>query len=122
MSNLSVLFTSITIPLDAFMLYASHERSKCREASFALKNGFLILGGLLMVRETRLAPNVSITFGAGDSDGEGARRPRQSLHVRSQRCVASLAHDVTRFTHVLLRHGTRHIHDDVIVSFDIIVE
>ena len=33
-----------------------------------------------MVRETRLAPNVSITFGAGDSDGgESSRRPRQSL-------------------------------------------
>ena len=44
-----------------------------------------------MVRETLLAPEMSITFRAEDSDGgEGAWRAGHTmLHVRSHRCVTS---------------------------------
>jgi len=68
MPNLSVLLTRVTIPFVTFILVASLERSTGRTASLALTNGFLIRGTVL-VRETRLAPEMSVTFGAGDSDG-----------------------------------------------------
>ena len=54
-----------------------------------------------MVHETRLAPELSITFEAGDYDGgEGARGLAiQSLHVSSQRCVASVLHALLHALH-----------------------
>jgi len=69
MPNLSVLLKDLTIPFAKFMLLASHEHSTSRAASQALKNGFLIRSALLVVRETRSATKISITFGAVDSDG-----------------------------------------------------
>jgi hypothetical protein len=69
MPNLSVLLTRVSIPFVTFILVASLERSTGRAASLALTNGFLIRGTVLVVRETRLAAGMSVTFGAGDSDG-----------------------------------------------------
>ena len=65
----SLLLKRVTILFAKFMLIASLEHSTGRAASLALTNEFLIRGAMLMVRETRLVPEMSITFGAGDSDG-----------------------------------------------------
>jgi hypothetical protein len=69
MPNLSVLVTRVTISFVTCILVASLERSTDRATSLALKNGFLIRGTVLVIRETHLAPKMSVTFGAGDSDG-----------------------------------------------------
>lgn len=62
------------------MLIASVERSTGPVASLALTYGFLIRGTLLVVRGTRLATEMSITFRAGDSDGrEGAQGARHTI-------------------------------------------
>ena len=90
--NLSV-FTRLTIPFATVMLHASYEHSTVRAASLALTNGFLIRGPLLVVRETRLAPNMSITFVAGNYDGgEDARSSSHSITtclVTAMCCVSS---------------------------------
>jgi len=53
---------------------ARHEENTRSAISPAFTNGYVIRGALFVVRETRLVPEISITFGAGDSDGgEGAR-------------------------------------------------
>jgi hypothetical protein len=104
---------------------ASLQYSTGRAASFALTNGFLIRCALFVVRETRLAPKMSIAFGAGDSDGgEGARRPSQTITAGlvTAVCGFTRARFVTLFTHKPLRHRARYIHDHVIVSFDIVIE
>ena len=78
-----------------------------------------------MVRETRLAPEMSITLGAANSDGgEGARKARHTIATYLLTAVGGItrARIVTRITCVLLRHSARYIHDHVIVLFDIIVE
>ena len=82
MLNLSVLFTRLTIPYATVKCHAYHERSTSREASLALTHGFLIQGVFLVLRETRLAPKMSNTFGAGISDvGESARNPSQNHYM-----------------------------------------
>jgi hypothetical protein len=106
------------------MLRASLEHSRGRAKSLTLTNGFLILGVLLVVRETRFVPTISFTFGAGVSDGEkGARRPSHTIStcLVTTVCGVSSACFVTRFTYVLLRHGTGYIHDHVKVPFDIVI-
>jgi len=78
-----------------------------------------------VVRETRLAPKMSITFGAENSDSEeGARGARHTIDTRLVTHVRNVSPSlfVTCFTYVLLRHGARYIHDHVIVSFDIVTE
>jgi hypothetical protein len=80
---------------------------------------------LLVVRETSLAPKISITFGAGLSDGgESARRRSHIIATRlvTDVCVISYALFVTHFTHKPLPHRARYIHDHMIVSFDVIIE
>ena len=80
MSYHSVLFTRPTLPFATVVRHASRVRSTGRATSLALTYGFLIRGVLLVVRETRLAPKMSIKLGAGDSDGgEGARRPSHTI-------------------------------------------
>ena len=78
-----------------------------------------------MVRETRLAPKMSITFGAGYSDGgEGARRPSHTIATLlvEDVCGITYAHFVKRFTHKSLRHLARYCYDQVMVSLDIILQ
>jgi len=77
-----------------------------------------------MVRETRLAPEMSINSAQGILTAKKAHGGLaiQSVHVWSQLCGVGSARFVTCFTHVRFRHGTRYIHDHVIVSFDIIVD
>jgi hypothetical protein len=69
MPNLSVLFTLLTIAFVTVVRHASYERSTGRAASLALINGFFIRGAVLVLREKRLIPKMSIAFGVGDSDG-----------------------------------------------------
>ena len=74
MSYISVLVTDFTISLIAFMVSACHDDPTRSATSSAFINGFLIRGMLFVVRETRLAPKMSIRFGSGNSDsGEDAR-------------------------------------------------
>ena len=102
MSNLSVLLTRVTIRFATFMLIASLERFTGPTASLTLTNGFLIQGPLLAIREKRLAPKMSITFGARDSEcGESARRPSHTITAGLVTAVGGIpcARFVTRFTH-----------------------
>jgi len=69
MSYHSVLLKRLTIPFATVVRHASRERSTGRATSLALTNEFIIRGVLLVFRETRLAPKMSITLGAGNSDG-----------------------------------------------------
>ena len=83
MPNLSVLLTRVTIPFATFVLIATLEHSTGPAASLALTNGFVFRGDLVVVLETRLAPKMSITLGAGDSDGgECERRPNHIIATR----------------------------------------
>ena len=78
-----------------------------------------------VVRETRLAPKMSITLGAGNSyGGEGARGARLTVTkcLVTAMCGFIRARFVACITYILLRHRARYIHDHVIVLFDIIVE
>ena len=107
------------------MLIVSLQYSTCRAVSLALTNGFLIRCALFVVHETRLAPKIYITFGAGDFDGgEGARRPSHKITtcLVTAVCGFTRARFVTRFTHKPLRHRVGYIYDHVIVSFDIVIE
>ena len=125
MTNLSVLYTDYTIAFATFMLRASLEHSKGRAASLAHTNGFLIRGALLVVRETHLAPKMSITFAVGNYDGgKVIWSPSHTIATRlvTAVCGISCAQFVTRFTHKPLRHRARYIHDHVIVPFDIVIE
>jgi len=121
----SVLFSRLTINFATVLRHASRGRSTVRATSLALTNGFLILGVLHMVREILLAHKTSITFSAVYSEGrEIARRPSHTITtclVTAMYGVSSACF-VTCFTHVLLRHRARYIHDHVIVPFDIIIE
>jgi len=125
MPHLSVQFTDYTEPFATFVLIASLEHSTGRTVSLALTNGFLIRCVLLVVRETLLAPKISITFGAGISNGgEVKRRPSHTMatHLFADVCVIPCVWFVTRFTNKRLRHRARSIHDQVMVSFDIFLE
>lgn len=46
----------------------------------------------------------------------------QSLHVWSQMCVASFAHDLLHTIHKLTHHRASYIHDHVLVSFHFIID
>jgi len=80
------------------MVSARHEGPTRSAISPASINGILIRRTLFVVRETRLDPKISITFGAGNSDsGEGARGARHTIatrlvtHVRNVSPVPFLA-------------------------------
>jgi hypothetical protein len=78
-----------------------------------------------VVRETRLAPEMSITLCKGYSDGgENAGGARHAIATRllTAVCGFTRASFFTRTTHKPLRHRARYIHDHVTVLFDIIVE
>jgi len=107
------------------MVSARHEGPTRSATLPAFTNGFLIRCALLVVRETRLAPKMSITFGAGDSDGgEDARGARHTIATRLVTHVRNFSRTffVTCFTHVLLRHRFPYIHESVTVSIDIVLE
>ena len=92
MSHISVLLTRITIPFATIVLIASLHLSTGRAGSLALTNEFIIRGALLVVRETRLVPEMLITFGARDSDGgESARSPS---HTIATPLVANVCHQL----------------------------
>ena len=125
MTKLSVLLTRRTIPFATFTLGNSLEHSTCLVSSLMLAKWYLIQGRLLYVRETHLAPKMSITFGSLDSDvGKGARRPSltNTTFLVTAVWVFTCPGFIIRFTHKPLRHPARYIHDHVIVSFDIIIE
>ena len=78
-----------------------------------------------MVRETLLAPEMSITLSAGNSDGgEGARGASHTIatFMFTAMCGITRTRLFTCITYILLRHRGRYIHDHVIVLFDIIVK
>jgi hypothetical protein len=107
------------------MVSARHDVPTRSAKSPAFTNGFLIRGALLVVCETRLASEMSITFGAGDSAvGEGARGARHTIAIRLVTHVRNVSTTpfVTCFTHVPSSHGSLQFYDHMIVSFDIIVE
>ena len=90
------------------MFIASLEHPTGRVVSLAPINGFFIPGALLVVREIRLAPEMSITFSAGDSDiGEGARTPSHTIATRLVSDVFGItcARFVTRFIHKIRHRG-----------------
>jgi len=122
----SVLFTCLTIALATVMIcHVSRERSTVPATSLALANRILIRGTLFVVRETRLAPEMSITLGAGNSDGgDGVRGARHTIATCKVAAVGGFtrARFVTCITHKPLRPRARYIHDHVVVLFDIIVE
>ena len=125
MSYVSFLDIDFTISLITFKVSARQEGPTRSATSPAFTNGFLIRGALLVIRETRLAPKMTITFGPGDSDGEeGARGTGHTIATRlvTHVCNVSSTPVVTCFTHVPSRHDTRQVYDHMIVSFDIIVE
>ena len=115
----------MSIPLSTVMRYATHYSSTGPARSLALANIFLIRRDLFVVRETLLAPEMSITLGAGNSDiGEGARGAHYTIATYMVTAVGGLtrAQFVTCIKYVLLPHRARYIHDHVIVLFEIIVE
>ena len=78
-----------------------------------------------MVRETRLTNEMSITLGAGNSDGgESARGTRHTIatYLVAAMCGFTRARFVTCITHKPIRRRASYIHDHVIVLFDIVVE
>ena len=83
------------------MVSARHEGPTPSAISPAFTNGFLIRGALLVVRETCLDPEMSITFGAGDSDGgECARGARHTIAtIWSHTCVTSRLHPLLHALH-----------------------
>jgi hypothetical protein len=116
-SNLSVLLTRVTIQFATFM-FVSLEHSTGRAAFLALTNRFLIRGALLTVREARLAPKMSVTFGAGYFNcGKGAQRPSHTIAAGlvTTVCDFTCARFVTCFTHKPFRRRARYIHDHVIM-------
>ena len=68
MSYISVLATDFTIALITFMVSARHEGPTRSATSSAFTNGFLIQSTLFVVRETRLVPKMSVTFGGWNSE------------------------------------------------------
>ena len=107
------------------MVSASHEGPTRSAISSALTHGFLLRRKLFVVREAFLAPKISFTFGAGNSDiVEGARGTRHTITTCLFTHVRNVSHSpfVAYFKYVLLRHRARYIHDHVIVLIDIIVE
>ena len=107
------------------MVSARHEGPTRIATLPAFTKGSLIRCALLVVSQTRLAPDLSITSRAGDFDGgEGKRGARHIIATRfvTHVCNVSPTPFVTCITYVLLHHRARYIHDHVIVSFDIIVE
>ena len=88
--------------------------------AFVHKRNFC--GTLLVVRETRLVPEMCATFGTVDSDvGGGARRHSHTVATRlvADVCDITCTRIFTRFTRKRLRHRVRYIHDHVIALFDI---
>jgi len=125
MPHLSVLLTRVSIPFGTFMLLASLQHSTCPAAFLAPTNGFLIRVVRLVVCETSLVPEISITFGAGDSDcREGARGARHTgtTGLGTAVCGINYARFVKCFTYVPLHHGIRQLCDHMIMSFDIIMQ
>ena len=124
MAYLSVLLTDFTEPFATYVIIASLQHSTGCAASLSFTNVFFLCGALLVFSGTCLAPKISVTNGAGDSDvGEGARWPSHTVATRlvADVCDITCTRLVTRFTHKLFRHRARHIHDHVIVPFDIII-
>ena len=99
------------------MCQVSRERST-GPTSLAQINRFPIRRTLFVVRETRLAPEMSITLGAGNSDGgESARGARHTIATCLLTAVCGLtrARLVTCITNRPLRYCARYIHDHVIL-------
>ena len=124
-SSLCVPFRDTIEPFATFLLLACLEHPECRKSSVAFTNGFFLRGNLIVVRETRLDPIMSVTIGTGYSDGVGIdRSPSLTFATRlvADVCDVTCARFATSFTHRPLRHRARYIHDHKIVSFDIIIE
>ena len=68
-SYITFLVTDFTISLITIMVYARLEFPTRSAKSHAFTIGILIRGSLLVVGETSLAPEMSISFGAGNYDG-----------------------------------------------------
>jgi len=83
---LSVVLTDCTEPFVTCVLIACRELSTCRTASLAFTNGFLLRSAAFVVRETRAASKMSVTVGAGDS--EGGESSRRHSHTIATRLVA----------------------------------
>ena len=60
MSYISVLATDFIIAFFKFMVFTRQDHPTRSAISPAFTNGFLIRGTLFMVRETRVAPEMSI--------------------------------------------------------------
>jgi hypothetical protein len=108
----------MSIPLSTVMRYATHYSSTGPARSHALANIFLIRRDLFVVRETLLAPEMSIKHGEGNSDiGEGARGAHHTFATCMVTAVGGLtrAQFVTCIKYVLLRHRASYIHDHVSV-------
>jgi len=78
-----------------------------------------------VVRETRLAPEMSITLCTRYSDRDvDAGRASHAIATRLLTAVGGItrARFLTCITYVLLRHRARYIHDHVIVLFDVVIE
>jgi len=65
MSYISVLATDFTTALITFIVSARHEGPTLSTIPPTFTDGFLILGSLFVVRETRVAPEMSITLCTG---------------------------------------------------------
>jgi hypothetical protein len=78
-----------------------------------------------MIRETSVAPEMSITLCARYSETcVNTWRARHAIATRLLKAVGGItrARFFTCITYILFRHRARYIHDHVIVLFDIIVE
>ena len=78
-----------------------------------------------MVRETRLAPEMSITLCTGHSDRVlDAGWDSNAIATPLLKAVGgkTRARIFTCITYIFFRHRARYIHDHVLVLFDIIVE
>jgi len=104
---------------------ALHEPSTRRATTLTLTYGTFLFSAPLVVVEKCGASKMPVAFGAAKSNV--VELTRRAGHAIATRLFAELrdvdcTHFVTRVSYVLRSHGTSKFCDNVIMSFDIIVQ